>query len=118
MSINEYIEKINTCMLNESNIKKIEAIYRCEINDILKKVVSYNSEPVFVDGNRFISFNEIVYATEDLHVEFQKEKVIPVVDCMDNDFISYDYENQVWVKFNIIDKVKFDKRNTLEAYFE
>ena len=59
-------------------------------------------------------YSEIMNAEEDLHVCFSEAGLIPFVDCMDNDFIVYDFRDKVWTMFNIVEKCKFGIAGELE----
>ena len=61
-----------------------------------------------------LSFDEILEAEEDLDVEFRKEKMIPLIDCMDNDFIVYKTDTRTWMIYNIEDEIDSEEADSLE----
>ena len=72
-------------------------------------------ESVFLDGGvRILSFDEIVAAKKDLHIEFKAKGMIPIVDCGENDFIVYHFNDNIWSKFNIVDESVFKKKKSIE----
>ena len=59
--------------------------------------------------------NEIINASEDLKVDFVTNKMIPLVDCGENDFIVYHFDTKKWSMYNIIDNCAFMERESLEG---
>ena len=111
----EFIKSINEASIDNSKEKKIEDLYADNLPEVIKRIISCNDSSIFLDDEiRILSFTEIIDAEKDLHVDFHSIGVIPMVDCGDNDFIVYDYNNSTWAKFNIVDKTIFKKRATLE----
>lgn len=114
MTAVEYIDELEKKEIDSKKIKKIQEIYAGELPNIIKKIVSHNSETIFLDeGYRIFSYQEIVDAEHDLHVSFKEKRIIPIVDCGENDFIVYWLDEKIWSKFNIVDEIVFKKRNTL-----
>ena len=118
MTRKEYLQEINECKINIYQVEKIEKIYGKGLPDIVKQMVSYSEDSIFFDdGWRTLALSEIEDAEQDLHVEFVRQEIIPVVDCGENDFIVYHFVEKIWSKFNIIDETIFKKKCSLEELF-
>ncbi len=115
MNIEEFIDEIDTISIKPEVTSEIEATYGMELPNLIKKILSFDSNGYFFgDNKRLLSFVEINTADEDLHVEFISMKIIPLFDTGDNDFIVYSSEDEKWELFNIIDKCAFYKSPELK----
>lgn len=116
MTKKDYLTQLVDEKINEEKVKKTEKIYGIEFPLLVKKIISSAEECVFLEeGYRLLSYNEINEASADLHLDFGKKGILPLIDCGENDFIVYHYNDGIWSKFNIIDEVVFKKKNTFEA---
>lgn len=112
----EYLQKIDNCKIDESKMRQIEKIYGPIIDDI-KRILSLSSRSIFFsdkDGYRTLSIGEIIDASKDLHIDFKKEKIIPIIDCGDNDFIVFHLDTKTYSKYNIVDKTIFKEKSQLK----
>lgn len=115
MTKSEYIKTLPSVKLDEKKITKIENVYDTVFPEVVKKIISSAEETVFFDDDyRILSVAEIADAKNDLHVDFKSKGIIPLVDCGENDFIVYHFNDDIWSKFNIIDETVFKKKATLE----
>ena len=115
MTGKEYLRSLVNVKKDKKKAKKISDIYTNNLPDIIMKIVSNGEKTIFLDnGIRALSYDEIVDAERDLHVEFGNNGMIPLFDCGENDFIVYHFSNDKWSKFNIVDKVVFKTREKLE----
>ena len=99
MELLDFFEEVKSANIDFTKVENVEKKYNATLSEIAKGVISYS---------------EIMNAEDDLHVSFSDAGIIPFVDCMDNDFIVYDTENEVWTKFNIVEKCKFGIAGDLE----
>lgn len=114
MTRKEYVAELGKCNISAESVSKVENIYGRSLPVEIKKMVSYSEETIFFDDDyRTLSVPEIVDAETDLHIDFIKRGLIPIVDCGENDFIVYHFETKTWSKFNIVDESVFKKRNSL-----
>ena len=88
-------------MDNISELYKVNKGLPKEFEDILN-----NSQNYCLIEKRILSIEEIRDANEDLEVDFISLQLIPLIDCYDNDYICYDFKNDIWVVFNIVDEIK------------
>lgn len=115
MEKKDYLAESIDYKIDKKKIDAIQKLYKAELPDILKKIISRANETVFFnDGSRILSFDEIMDAKKDLHVDFKSKGIIPFADCGENDFIVYHFNDEFWSKFNIIDESVFKKKNTIE----
>lgn len=118
MTGKEFILQLINESADKDVIKEIEAKYGMKLPMIVQKIVSYSHESIFFEnGGRTLSTNEVLEASEDLHVDFSALKILPLFDTGDNDFIVYCIESDSWAKFNIIDECFFKQKKSLEEYF-
>lgn len=112
-----YLEQLSDVKIDQTKVRLIENIYKTKLPEYIKRIISNCDETIFFDKERMLSFNEIANAETDLHVNFVGFHLIPLVDCMNNDFIVYNFENDSWSKFNIIEECTFKKRASFEEVF-
>lgn len=115
MTKKEYVESLTKMNIDSSKVAKIEKLYGVSFPNIVKKIISNADKTIFFDDDyRVISLNELEEAEKDLHIEFRKKGIIPLVDCGENDFIVYHFNDDFWSKFNIIDETVFKKKNSID----
>ncbi len=110
----KYFEMIMNENVDNEKVQKMEGLYGTALPVIIQKLISYAAETVFLsNGVRILSYDEIIDAGKDLHVDFIGKKILPVADCGENDFIVYHLVAGIWSKYNIIDEVAFSKKSDL-----
>lgn len=115
MTVGEYLDRLLSQAVKEEKVEIIENNYSVKLSDLVKKIVSFSDETIFLDdGPRVLSYPEIVNASSELHVDFISKGIIPLFDCNDNDFVVYSIKDNSWERFNIIDEIEFKKRAKLE----
>jgi len=115
MTKDEYLREASRWKIDSELVARVEHRYSVELPELLKRIVSHSEDPVFFDdGTHILSYAEVIDAEDDLHVDFSGRKIIPVADCLDNDYIVYDYEHDVWALFNTTDEILFKERESLE----
>lgn len=114
MTVAECLHKVQKEKVDRKVANTLAKVYGPDIPAIVEQIVTLFKSGGFVDGYRFLSLDEIEYAEDDLHVDFKKRNIVPLIDCSDNDFIVYDYYNEKWMMFNIVEKVSFKKKQHLD----
>ncbi len=115
MTGKEYLSSLAGIKPDQKKADRVASLYTSNLPQIIQKIISRAKEPVFLDdGSRVLAYDEIVDAEKDLHVAFKERGMIPLVDCGENDFIVYHFEDRIWSKFNIIDETVFKKKKGLE----
>lgn len=114
MTLAMCIKKIHATEVDSDVANTLFKTYGPNIPAIVKQVATLFKTGGFVGGYRFLSLDEIEYAEDDLHVNFKKRNIIPLVDCGDNDFIVFDYRSEKWMVFNIVEMVAFKMKPALE----
>ncbi|MDU6340446.1 MAG: hypothetical protein E6583_03860 [Clostridium sp.] len=118
MTRNEYLAAISKCNIDQHKVVTVEEKYHNELPNIIKEIISFSEDTIIFDDEwRMLSFSEIIEAEQDLHVDFVKMDIIPLVDCGENNFIVYDFEDKMWSKFNIIDECFFKKKAMFNELF-
>lgn len=119
MTGKEYLKSLVSIKVNKEISKKIISVYSDNLPEIVLKIASNAKEPIFLDDDsRILSYDEMIDAEQDLRVQFKEKGIIPLVDCGENDFIVYHFENKIWSKFNIVDETVFKKKDSLEELLE
>ena len=104
---------VESTEINEKALKAITEIYGDIKSDKIKKALSIQKDTLFFDDYRLLAHDEIINANEELHVNFTSKKIIPLIDCGENDFIVYNLIKNNVSKFNIVDETFFKERTTL-----
>ncbi len=96
------------------SISEIEKIYSCELDDDIKEVLNTKYESKKFKTLRRVSINEIKDSEKDLGIDFISNKIIPIFDVGDNDFIIYEISSKSFALFNITDSTTFKKRKNIK----
>ena len=119
MNRNDYLREIQNQKIDESKVKQVEEVYGCTFPEEVQRILSNCDETVFFDDDsRVLSFDEILEAPETLCELFVENKMIPLFDCMDNDFIVYKADSHKWLMFNTEDEMDFDEAEYLADLWE
>lgn len=115
MSKKEYLTNVMACNINDDRIIAIEKIYGMNLEETLKKIISYAGNVEFFDEERrALSFEEILNADDVYEFPFVEKKMIPIIDAYDGDYIVYSFAEKIWGKVNISDGVLFKKRDAVD----
>lgn len=87
-------------------LQKYENIGHEELNILLKKV---GSESIFYDDNRLLSEDEIMNYKEEIGI--QKEQIIPLMDCFNNEFLVFDIIDCSFKMYSIDDEILYASTN-------
>ena len=121
MYLKEALKELDNVQIDNSLISEIETLYKIELSDELKKIISLIKEGVFYDDMdllRGLDSDEIQNASNDLDVDFLELNLLPLFDTGDNDFIVYNLEKKCWFKFNIVEAVEFNEASDLLEYIK
>ena len=77
MTNKEYLESIEGLHINNAKVSKIESLYGTEMSEIIKRIISNNDRTIFLEECRVLSYDEIVDAEVDLHVDFKGKQILP-----------------------------------------
>lgn len=118
MTKKEFLSCLGNQGIDFKIIKEIEHKYGFAIPEIAQKIISASVKSVFFDDDwRTLSVEEIMDASKDLHVDFEGQKILPVIDTGENDFIVYHAEDDTWSKFNIIEECHFKVKKSFYEFF-
>ena len=121
MNFRKIFANIYEMPIDEALVEQVQKNYEMELPQVVKHILSLHHEVSFYDDIpllRGLSFHEILTANEDLKVDFIAQSLLPVFDIGDNDFVVYDFSEQVWCLFNIVDEVKFRKSSDILTLIE
>lgn len=114
MTLIDCLQEIRNTQVDSRVSKTLKKAYGSKVPVIIEQTVSFFKSGGFVEGYRFLSLDEIEYAEDDLHVNFKRNGLIPLIDCGDNDFAVYNYIEGKWMMFNIVEQVCFKTKNELD----
>lgn len=124
MFIRQFIYKILIQKECNDNVKEVSQRYSSLslVSDELKYLLSaMKDEPIFFDDEEFyrlLSVKEVLEAEADMNVEFEKMGIIPLIDCGDNDFVSFDAVSSKWCRYNIAEEFEYSVKNSVIELFE
>lgn len=119
MTIDEFIKMVEQSHINAVDVKKVEEMYSVSLNEFLSRIISADKESIFIeDGVRKLSFYEILNSDDEYGTEFVAMHIIPLFDFEDNDFLGFDYLDNTWKMYNIVDKCIFDSKENLMDFFK
>ena len=118
MKNSEFLTKISEIEIDKGKTSELERLYGFEMPDIIGKIMSVATDPIFLDECRILPYKEVCNADDYLGTNFVSLKIVPVADCGDNDFIVYHYNTGDWSKFNIVDETVFKRRETFLDFFD
>lgn len=114
----EYMVKIKEAAIDSEKVGSIEKRYQAELPLAVRAIISNAEKPVFLEHYRVLAYVEMLDANEDLDTDFVGEKIIPLMDCGDNDFIVYHFDTKKWSMYNIVDNCTFMQKESLEELLE
>lgn len=118
MTKKEFLLTLENQSIEKDLVEKIEYQYGFGLPIVAQKIISASKTSIFFDDDwRTLSFQEIIDASNDLHVNFEDQKLIPLIDTGENDFIVYCAENNTWSKFNIVEECHFKSKKSFLEFF-
>ena len=116
MTVKDFNKALTKTTINTSALKQIEKVYGTIDSQIVRKILSFGFKKYFFESDgtlRALSLNEILDAKESLHVNFPQQRVLPLFDTGDNDFIVYHIDKNKWSMMNINDLSVFLETDNL-----
>lgn len=109
MKINEFILRLANISVDNEIVYTIQKKYSSkDVPDMVKQLLSAANDGVFFDEEcRLLSYEEILFAAQNLNIDFAKHGIIPFFDIADNDYIVYNFKKKNWELFNIIEEEAF-----------
>lgn len=120
MNIQEYLNQTLNSKSNNDNIRLVNQLWKCSLNNEISVVISHLDKEIFIKESGFIkilSFQEVMDSSDDMNVDFTDIGIIPVIDTGDNDYIAYSIRENIWCKFNIADEFEYDRQKSIRDYF-
>lgn len=113
-----YLIDLFDLKINDEKVSVLEDAYKCNLSPMVKRIISNCDEPIFLDEDRVMSYNEIKYASEDLEFDFNKINCMPIIDCGSNYYILYNFKDKKWCSFCLADETVFNQFNTLKELMD
>lgn len=86
-------------------LNKYKTINNKELLELLKKI---DIEPTFYGEQRLLSESEIINYKEELGI--MKEDIIPLIDCLDNNFLVFDLLKNEFKMYSIDDNIIYNSK--------
>lgn len=120
MKREDFLCKTQEKTVSTEKVSAIQNTYNAaRLPEFVQKIISECDRTIFFDdGGRLLAFDEIISAERDLHVDFKHETIIPLMDMGENDFIVYNFNDNIWAEFNITDEISFNENESLSALME
>jgi hypothetical protein len=111
MMVNEIMEKLNNTLVSTEKSELLSKMYGTTLPDIIYKILSCKLEDNFISENI-----RLLYSSEMLDADkaFVDKGLVPVADCMDNDYVVYRIRDQKWCLYNLFDECEFSIHDDLE----
>jgi hypothetical protein len=114
MTKSEYLTLLDQQDIDLTMVETLENQYGCEFPSIVARVISSAKESVFFDDDgRILSFEEMVDANTDLHVDFTGQGLLPIADWGENNFVVFHTRDKRFSLFNIVDECSFREKEKL-----
>lgn len=116
-----HFNPVNPEKIRDLDVEDIEGVYQTTLNDEARTLVLLEGTHISLGDGFFLrtlSREEILHASEELQVDFQKLRSIPFIDTGDNDFLLYNYRKQNFYLFNIADECDFDTFDTVMQFIQ
>ena len=111
----DLIRLVTETEIDKEKVDKVQALYEDQFPEFVQRFISFVGTTIFLDNDyRLLSYEEILNAEKELHVDFGNKQILPLIDCGENDFISYGTHEDIWFTYNIVEDVKFRVRDNLE----
>lgn len=117
MQLNDLIKELRETTIEsrisliESKMSLIKSIYSVKkINRLILSLFLFENKFIEVNEKnswRILGINEVENAEQELNVDFVSKKILPIVDCFDNDYIVFDFSSECFCMFNIVDEISF-----------
>ena len=119
MTRKDFVESLNSIVPKPEVAQRMNFIYQCEVPIEIIKILSFYDSPEFFDENesRTLYLEEVAEAEEKNDVPFKSEKLVPVVDLGNNDFIVYNANKKTWGIYNILDMIIFKETDSFIDLF-
>lgn len=97
--------------LIENKMSLVKSIYSVKkMNRLILSLFLFGNKFIEVDEKnswRILGINEVENAEQELNVDFISKKMLPIVDCFDNDYIVFDFSSESFCMLNIVDEMSF-----------
>ncbi len=118
MTFKEYMSSIAGNNIDTAYMESLKSKYCDNLPEAILEIFSNAENTVFLkNSRRVLSYDEVMNASEELHVGFKEMGLIPIVDCGENNFIVYQFKEHSYAMFNITDETLFMIKSSLDEYF-
>lgn len=128
MKINDFIGKCISAEKGEYSstlqckLESIKKKYRINLlAPYLVKLLSFGG--IFLEVTkstqwRFLEIDEVENASQELNVDFVGKKLLPLIDCFDNNYLVFNVEKKSFMMINIVDEVLFPISSQMDDFLK
>ena len=116
MTEREFAEYIKDTKIDSEYVAPVKKRYGIDVPVEIQKIITCGRNATFAGEWRILSSCEILNAGEIFGYDFIGNKIIPLIDVKDNDFISYNLSLQKFEIVNVVDGVEFYVSEKLEDF--
>ena len=115
----KFMESLKKDSIKKEITEQLISVYGEYVPEEIIKILSLYSTPILFNEKEYrtLSLNEVLHAEEDNNIPFKSKKIIPIIDCGNNDIIAYNGNQKVWCMYNILDEIIFNEENSFEKLF-
>lgn len=86
-------------------LNKYQNVHNKKLLELLKKI---EIEPIFYGEQRLLSESEVINYKKELGI--MKENIIPLIDCLDNEFLVFDLLKKEFKMYNMDDDIIYNSK--------
>jgi hypothetical protein len=115
MKLRDKIVSANSIPINGELVEKIEMVYSCKLPEIVRHILSIETSVDYEDRNDLskLSDSMMLEVSSELNSGFTEINLLPIFDKYDNDYVCYDYINDLWCMFNTVNDLVFNKQKNI-----
>lgn len=116
VTIGEFFSRINDSFLNFELIEALEKYYGLSVSEEAAAVFSAFEEGARLDVERtatVLASETVLFAEEMLSADFAEERLLPLINLGDGDFLCYVGDTMGWGCYSITDHILYNTDESL-----
>ena len=102
--------------------KKLEEFYGSYLPQEAWVLLSLKDKSIGTKGNPegmiVLSINEIISISDTMDVDFLEQQLVPLVCCMDADYLVYDLPKKIYSMYNVVDESSYEDYQSLNDFVQ
>lgn len=120
MYIKEFLKEQAKANDNLSLLNEMFKPFTIDEPSLKSIVCSLQKETVFFEDEEFyrlLSLQEVLDFEKEMFVDIKTAGIIPLIDCGENNFISYCLKESCWCVFDVAEEFLYNKKQKLLEFF-